>query len=241
MRCLMLSVLQLRREAAFGAMAACLLVAGCRAPAPEAPAPPAPGPAAVPAPAPARTSAWQWRSLFDGKTLSGWKVTEFGGGEEEVHVEDGVITLEMGAAELSGITWTGDVPQMDYEVEVEAMRVDGADFFCGLTFPVRDSCCSLIVGGWGGTLVGISSFDDLDASENETTQFKEFESNRWYCVRVRVTEERIEAWIDDELLIEAFPGDRRISVRAEVELSQPLGVCAWNTKAALRTIRLREL
>jgi len=149
--------------------------------------------------------------------------------------------LDFGSADLTGVTWTGDVPRMDYEVSLEAMRVDGYDFFCGLTFPVKDSCCSLIVGGWGGSLVGISSFDDMDASENETTEYMEFENGRWYRIRLRVTEGRIEAWIDDTQVIDAQPGDRKISVRSEVDLSQPFGLAAWNTKAALRDIRIRRL
>ena len=40
----------------------------------------------------------------DGKTLAGWKSTEFGG-EGEVSVVDGAIVLEMGN-NMTGITWT---------------------------------------------------------------------------------------------------------------------------------------
>ena len=75
-----------------------------------------------------------WLRLFDGKSLHNWHVSNFGG-EGEVYVEDGQVILEMGA-NLTGITWTGEVPQMDYEVILEAMRVGGSDFFCGMTFPV---------------------------------------------------------------------------------------------------------
>ena len=57
----------------------------------------------------------------------------------------------------------------DYEVTLEAMRVDGNDFFCGMTFPAGKDPCTLIVGGWGGTVVGLSSINGMDASENETT------------------------------------------------------------------------
>ena len=183
----------------------------------------------------------EWQSLFDGKTLDGWKATPFGGPDDEVSVKDGTIILDFGTADLSGVTWTRDVLRMNYEIALQAMRVEGMDFFCGLTFPVRDTCCSLIVGGWGGSLVGISSFEDLDASENETTRFMDFENERWYAIRVRVTQTKIRVWIDDKLVVDAIPGERRVSVRAEVELSQPLGLAAWHTKAALRDIRLRPL
>ena len=46
-----------------------------------------------------------WRSLFDGKTLAGWKETNFGG-EGEVRVEDGAIVLERGN-DMTGISFAG--------------------------------------------------------------------------------------------------------------------------------------
>ncbi|NOZ22345.1 MAG: DUF1080 domain-containing protein [Planctomycetes bacterium] len=182
----------------------------------------------------------EWESLFDGKTLKGWKVTDFGG-QGKVEVKDDIIILNMGVGNLTGITWTGPVRRMNYEIYVDAMRLAGHDFFCGLTFPVGDSCCSLICGGWGGSLVGISSFDDMDASENETTTHMDFESDKWYPIRVRVTEGRIEAWIDGKKMVDARPGKRKISVRGEVDLSQPLGIAAWRTKAAIGDVRVRSL
>src|SRR5436190_20842573 len=87
-----------------------------------------------------------WQSLFDGKTLKGWKVTDFAGGGE-VNVENGQLMLHSGVM-LTGVSWTNTLPKTDYEVSLEAMKVDGSDFFCGLTFPVGDAFCSFIVGGW---------------------------------------------------------------------------------------------
>jgi hypothetical protein len=190
-------------------------------------------------PAPAAEPAWI--SLFDGKTLDGWRVTDFGGPPEEVHVDEGKLILEMGSAAMSGVTRTREVPKIDYEVQLEAMRMEGSDIFCGLTFPVNDAFCSLIVGGWGGSLIGISSFDGMDASENETTTSMEFESGRWYAIRLRVTAGRLQAWIGDRRVVDARPGERRIAVRGEMENSKPFGFATWHTKAALREIRLRPL
>jgi hypothetical protein len=56
-----------------------------------------------------------------------------------------------------------------------------------------------------------------------------------------VTKEKIEAWIDGKQEVDIETKDRRISVRIEVEPSRPLGICSWNTKAALRNIRVRPL
>jgi hypothetical protein len=183
--------------------------------------------------------AGEWQSLFDGQSLGRWKPTQFGG-EGEVSVVDGSIMLGQGG-DLTGITWTGDVPTVNFEIELQAMRVVGGDFFCGLTFPVQSSHCSLIVGGWSGPVVGLSSLDGLDASENETNTLRRFESKQWYTIRVRVTGARIQAWIDDEAVVDVATAGRRISVRAELLDSRPLGIASWRTRAALRRIRLRTL
>src|SRR4051812_34950424 len=77
----------------------------------------------------------QWTSLFDGKALGKWSSANFGG-EGEVKVENGAIMLPAGVT-LTGVTYTGDdYPKMNYEISLEAQKVDGGDFFCGLTFPV---------------------------------------------------------------------------------------------------------
>jgi hypothetical protein len=181
-----------------------------------------------------------WQPMFDGQTLQGWQRTKFAGGGE-VQCRSGLIVLNMGDP-FTGINWTNEFPNMNYEVALDAMRVMGSDFFCGLTVPVGESFCSLIVGGWGGTLVGISSLDGMDASENETTKYVSFELGRWYRIRLRVTTGRIEAWIDNEKLINATTTDRRISLRpGDIEMSKPMGIAAWQTSSALREIRFRQV
>jgi len=75
----------------------------------------------------------------------------------------------LGKGHLTGITWTGEFPKSGYEIRFEAARLEGNDFFAGITFPVKDSFCSWINGGWGGTVVGLSSLDGDDASENDTS------------------------------------------------------------------------
>lgn len=178
------------------------------------------------------------QQLFDGKTLDGWRVSDFAG-TGAVKVEDGKLILEMGT--MTGVTYTNPVPTMNYEISLEAMRVDGSDFFCGLTFPVGNDPCSLIVGGWGGGVVGLSSLDGQDAANNETTQYMNFVKGRWYRIRLRVVPNQIQAWIDDDKVVDVDTKDRRISIRIEVEESRPLGIASWSTTAALRNIQLRRL
>jgi len=199
-------------------------------------------PAAGAAQLPGLPDAEGWMSLFDGKSLAGWKMSDFVK-PGEVKVVGGEIALVMGKeGDLTGITWAGgEIPRTNYEFEVKAKRTDGGDFFCGLTFPIGKSCASFIVGGWGGSLVGISCLDGYDASENETTKTMTFESNKWYTVRVRVTDERLQAFIDDEKMVDVEIKDRKLSVRWEVEASQPLGLAAWRTSANWKDLRIRKI
>jgi hypothetical protein len=155
-------------------------------------------------------------SLFDGKTLGNW-----------------------------GITWGAPLPfKTNYEITLEAMRVDGSDFFCGLTFPVGESFCSLVLGGWGGTLCGLSNIDYYDAANNETTRIVSFENGKWYHVRLHVRPNRIQAWLQEEgeePLVDMDITDRKIDTRAEMDLCQPMGVATWQTGGAVRNIHMRKL
>jgi hypothetical protein len=180
-----------------------------------------------------------WRPLFDGKALGRWKPTRFGG-EGDVEVVRGVIKIPMGA-DLSGITWDGEFPRVNYEIELEARRVDGNDFFCGLTFPVGKDPCSFIVGGWGGSVVGLSNIDGEDAAHNETTQVKAFDTGRWYAVKVRVTPERIECFLDGQQVVDQARAGRAISIRESVAPCMPLGIATYATVAELRNIRWRPV
>jgi prolyl oligopeptidase len=179
-----------------------------------------------------------WISLFDGKSLIGWKETDFAG-RGQVRVEDGKLILETGL--MTGVTCTSDLPRMNYEISLEAMRVEGSDFFCGLTFPVGKEPCSFIVGGWGGGVVGLSSLDGEDAAHNDTTQYMNFQNGRWFQIRVQVTEFSIKAWIDADKVVDVTTTGRTISIRPEVEPSKPLGIATWSTTAAIRHIKLRQL
>jgi hypothetical protein len=182
----------------------------------------------------------EWTSLFDGETLGNWQATQFGG-EAEIMLENGMIVLPAGE-DMTGITWKGQPPaRMDYEIEVEAKLVDGYDFFCGLTFPVGKDWCSLICGGWSGTVTGLSNVDGEDAARNATKRKIDYEKGQWYRIRVRVAPNRIEAWLDDESIVDIDTTNRKISIRGEVEPSKPLGIATWRTTGAIRAIRFRKL
>lgn len=180
-----------------------------------------------------------WKPLFNGHNLDGWEITNFGP-QGPVMVRDSSIILNFGDG-ATGITWRKEFPVINYEISLKAMRVDGNDFFCGLTFPVNDQYCTFIVGGWGGSLVGLSSIDGMDASENFTSVRRHFENGRWYDIMIRVTADAIECFIDGEQFADVPVEPHTFSIRPEVGLSRPLGIASWVTTSALRDIRFREL
>lgn len=178
----------------------------------------------------------QQKSLFNGKTLGQWKITDFSG-HGDVYVKDGAIYLEK-SNELTGVTWIGPVVQMNYEISLEAMRLEGSDFFCGLTFPINDDSCTLILGGWGGQVCGLSNIDYFDAADNETSKVIPFENGKWYHVRLRVTPERLQAWLDNTELVNIETKDKYLDIQPDFVRSKPLGIATRQTTGAIRNIKL---
>ena len=154
-------------------------------------------------------------------------------------IVDGAIRLERGN-DLTGVVWTGKLPGPSFRLQMEAMRVDGSDFFCAVTVPVAGSHCTFVVGGWGGTVVGFSSLDGLDASENETSHTVTFADRRWYQVAVDVTPTHIKGLIDGAVVAEAALAGREVDVRIEMVPCRPLGLASWRTVSDIRTITLEE-
>ncbi|MFH0946429.1 MAG: NAD(P)-dependent oxidoreductase [Planctomycetota bacterium] len=180
-----------------------------------------------------------WVSLFDGASLAGWRISDFAGGGP-VSVDDGRMQLGFGQP-LTGVSYTKELPRTGFELEVRAARVDGNDFFCGLTFPVGEEHATLIPGGWGGALVGLSCIDGADASSNETTSFRRFNKGQEVRLRVRVTDSRVKAWIDDELVAAVRRDGHSFSLRPEMLPSLPLGLSSYMSRGGISLVRIRIL
>jgi hypothetical protein len=81
-----------------------------------------------------------------------------------------------------------------------------------------------------------------DASSNETTRFMKFDKGRWYAVRVRVTPKKIEAWLDQEQVVNLETTGKTLGLRSgPIEESVPLGIATYETTAHIRNITLKKL
>src|SRR5665648_377078 len=59
--------------------------------------------------------------IFNGKSLKGWEITNFGP-QGPVYVSGGEIILGMGDG-CTGITWKGEFPLINYIITLDAKRV----------------------------------------------------------------------------------------------------------------------
>ncbi|NQT89360.1 DUF1080 domain-containing protein, partial [bacterium] len=183
-----------------------------------------------------------WVPLFDGETLDGWRVAKGGFFKKPgaVAVVGDRVLLEAGQP-CTGIAVARSVPVEDYEFCVDAMRIDGRAGFCSILFPVGTSRCTLAVGGFGGGGVGLQTVDGRGGNNNPTTRQMQFQPGQWYQVRLRVTKDKIEAWVDDERMFSIERAGHKFGVFDGYESLRPLGVFSWTTTSALRNMRMRSL
>ncbi|MEN3941871.1 DUF1080 domain-containing protein [Prosthecobacter sp. SYSU 5D2] len=182
--------------------------------------------------------------LFDGKSLKDWEMVDMGG-SGDVTLEGGQLIINQGDS-LSGAVYkkVEELPLINYEITLQAKRLQGVDFFCGLTFPVGDlkKCATLVCGGWGGSVTGISSIDDMDAANNATGTYQRYEDDKWYSFRLRVTAANISAWLDDKQIVDQDIKDRKVSLReGPMDAYAPLSITTYNTMAAIKNVRMKAL
>jgi hypothetical protein len=182
--------------------------------------------------------------LFDGKSLADWQTVDIGG-SAQVDLEGGCMIIGQGDS-LSGAIYkkADQLPLTNYEITLQAKRLQGVDFFCGLTFPVGDlkRCATLVVGGWGGSVTGISSIDDMDASNNATGTYQRYADDQWYDIRLRVTPQNLSVWLGDKQIVDVDIKDRKISLRpGPMETYTPVSLTTYNTSAAIKNVRLKAI
>jgi hypothetical protein len=182
----------------------------------------------------------QW-ALMEGAPAAAWQ--QAGIPEEgQIAVKDGNLEIGIGAP-MTGAKFTAwdqaVLPGTSYTIRYETMRVEGRDIFGMCTFPVssHEAHATFVIGGWGGTVTGLSSLDFLDASENATRAEQAFQHGVWYAVRIEVRPEDIRVWINDRPVVNASIKGKKVSLRpGDIDHCLPFGFATWGTKAKVRRV-----
>jgi len=141
-------------------------------------------------------------------------------GDGDVEVKDGRIILSAGSRP-DGLTCTRTFRKTNYEISLEAMRVNGSDFFCGLTF--RRAVAVQLYRRWLGwrSRRAVEQIDGSDASETKPPSIRNS--------RAAAGTRSASAWTNDNPSLDRQKEngrralkDKTISIRIEVEVSRPL-------------------
>ncbi|MDZ4288277.1 MAG: hypothetical protein U0984_09975 [Prosthecobacter sp.] len=201
------------------------------------------GPSAPPPPAAKAVTAI---NLLESPHAGSWRQAGIPD-EGPVAVKDGVLTLAEGQPMTGAVFAAWDslgLPASGYSIHYEAMRVEGEDFFGTVTFPVsgRNSHASFVLGGWGGTVTGISSIDFSDANENQTRSEQRFTNGRWYRLRLEVRPEELRAWVDDRLVVNVSIKGRTVGLRPGfIDHCRPFGFASYGSAARIRGLVVQGL
>ena len=192
------------------------------------------------------TNSKSYIQLFDGNSLSGWKILNFDGSGGQVTVNNNLINFGRGEP-FTGIVVDKEnfiPPGEEYEINVEVRKTEGRDFFCAITFPVpeKGSCCTFVAGAWGGQVTGLSNIDYLDANRNSTRSTLRYETDKWYNIRIEISYGRIRCWIDDRIVVNSLISNKTISMRpGAIEQCQPFGIASYETSSEFRSIRISKI
>lgn len=129
----------------------------------------------------------------------------------------------------------GDTNWSDYEISLEAQKIGGNEGFLVL-FRVKSErdYYWLNIGGWGNTATAVER--SIANRRRTISSFRPIrvEQGRWYKIRIRCEGRRIQAWLDDELILD-FNDDENAHLNGKV------GVGTWMTKARFRNIKVTAL
>jgi len=125
----------------------------------------------------------------------------------------------------------GDDKWGDYELTLEARKIEGAEGFI-VMFRVADTGRFYWVnfGGWANREHGIQKNGGAMGKHVKGM----IESGKWYKVRIRCEGPRIQAFLDDHLLLDDTDADGPI-------LKGAVGLNGWNSKVEFRNIKVTDL
>ncbi|NQT85650.1 protein kinase [bacterium] len=143
----------------------------------------------------------------------------------------------------AGYKHTWDVPRTNYELSFTSMRLRGNNIGPGVIFPVGKSVCLWAIGNGGGGcgLDQVDGHDDLD-EDNPTRVMRPTELKRSYRYHLRVSQDKVQAWINQTRVVDIPRAGHTFSLRDGYRPGAPLAfVGAGKTGAVVKNIRIRPL
>ena len=179
----------------------------------------------------------QWVSLFDGKTLAGWKTVqsaEEDGPPGEVRASNGQITLDQAPKTWTSLVWQGEFPTTDYELLYEFQHLGGGatvtDFPVGQS-QFRADCQS--------EAFGVERRKDGVSSELYSALFSY--TDQWQRVQTRVSEGRIQAWLNGRKVADLPAVAALLSAGAINLKGWPLHFGTCTAAGAVRNVYIRRI
>ncbi len=138
----------------------------------------------------------EWKSIFDGKTLNGWK--QAAEHPESITVEDGMIKC---SGERSHLFYEGDMKNFEFETEIKAMEHSNSGVFIHTKYQEE---------GWPAYGYEIQVNNSYRGSENfperrktgsiyniRNIYFPLAGDGEWFKMRVKVVENFVEVFVND--------------------------------------------
>ncbi len=188
----------------------------------------------------------EWRSLFDGKSLNGWRLMAVHGGNGGVWtVEGGALVADQDKDHKGGLLGT-ERKYSDYEIELEFKADYPVD--TGLFLRVRDDGMGYQItidyrkDGFVGSLYAPAEGGFIQQNKNWERYFKK---DAWNRLRARIEGQpaHVAAWLNDVKMVDFKDNRDRYPREGYVGLQVHGGEGAWGetSKARFRNIRIREL
>lgn len=191
-------------------------------------------------------AAADWRSLFDGKTMKGWRLMAVHGGRGGIWtVEDGALVANQDADHKGGLLGT-EAKFSDFEIEIEFKADYPVD--TGLFLRTRDDGMGYQVtidnrdGGFIGSLYAPAAGEFLVQHKEWASAFRKGE---WNKLRARITGQpaHVTAWLNDVQTFDYQDTRERYPREGYIGLQVHGGQGSWgeSSRARFRAIRIRDL